>query len=107
MAQTQQEIYRRWYAKNAKARYARAAKRLAEKRLVLASIKLGRGCTDCGYNAYACALEFDHIKGNKRFNVGQSMCYSMSNLLSEIDKCEVVCANCHKVRTMHRRERAA
>ena len=65
-------------------------------------LKLESGCVDCGYNEHPAALEFDHV-GPKRFGIGDSIHRSMSDTLDEIDNCEVVCANCHRVRTEERR----
>lgn len=69
----------------------------------LEAFKLERGCADCGYNEYACALDFDHLPGReKSFTVGNCVGLSREKLLAEIAKCEVVCANCHRVRTTKR-----
>jgi hypothetical protein len=67
------------------------------------AIKLERGCTDCGYNAHAEALDFDHVDGDKRGDIASLLWSSQAQLLAEIAKCEVVCANCHRVRTTQRR----
>ena len=66
-----------------------------------ANVKLEHGCMDCGYNAHSAALDFDHVRGDKMQNI--SRCQSMEALLIEIAKCDVVCANCHRVRTWNRR----
>lgn len=62
--------------------------------------KISIGCADCGYKGHHAALEFDHVKGEKELNV----CFSKSieQAKKEIKKCEVVCANCHKIRTFER-----
>jgi len=74
-------------------RYRRVQKFLRE-------YKLSKGCADCGYKEHHAALEFDHINGEKEFNV----CFakSIAQAKKEISKCEVVCANCHAVRTFGR-----
>ena len=69
----------------------------------LRKYKLERGCTDCGYNAHAEALDFDHLPGTeKKFTLGQNVAASPEKVLEEIAKCEVVCSNCHRVRTKQR-----
>lgn len=66
-------------------------------------IKLERGCADCGYKAHPAALHFDHIEGSdKLLNVSQMSSRSEAVILNEISKCEVVCANCHAIRTANR-----
>lgn len=61
-------------------------------------------CVDCE-NADVRVLEFDHLpKFKKDRDISRMMACSVSieKLQSEIDKCEVVCANCHKIRTIER-----
>lgn len=62
--------------------------------------KLSQGCKDCGYNKHHVALDFDHVRGKKELNV----CFSKSieQAKKEIAKCEVVCSNCHRIRTYMR-----
>ena len=60
------------------------------------------GCQDCGYNDKPEALDFDHKPGTKSFNIGANEGRSWVNLLTEMAKCEVVCANCHRIRTYNR-----
>lgn len=65
--------------------------------------KLCLGCTDCGYNAHPEALDFDHIQ-EKSFDIAYAkQRYSWEMIQEEIKKCEVVCANCHRIRTANRR----
>lgn len=46
-------------------------------------------------------LEFDHINGKKDFNIGDRLHHkhSWETLFKEIQKCQVLCANCHKRKT--------
>ena len=66
----------------------------------LAKYKMESGCIDCGYKGHHSALDFDHITGRKDINV----CFtkSISQAKKEIEKCEVVCSNCHRIRTYNR-----
>ena len=58
-------------------------------------------CADCG-EVDPIVLEFDHL-GGKLFDIGTALpCQSWANILAEIEKCEVVCANCHRRRTKRR-----
>ena len=56
-------------------------------------------CVDCSIDNLL-VLEFDHIKEKKLYNISEmvSNC-SLETLKKEIEKCEVVCANCHRIRT--------
>jgi hypothetical protein len=79
-------------------------RRHAERVAVINKIKLDAGCADCGYNEHACALDFDHLpEHEKLFNIGCTKDKGLDTVLAEIAKCEVVCANCHRVRTQERR----
>ncbi len=58
-------------------------------------------CCDCG-ETDPLVLEFDHLR-DKRFNIGSALPYrNWESILAEIEKCEVVCANCHRRRTGRR-----
>ena len=60
-------------------------------------------CIDCGERD-PLVLEFDHVGDDKSFEVARAMSdRSWSTILTEIAKCEVVCANCHRRRTYRRR----
>jgi hypothetical protein len=61
-------------------------------------------CTDFGEKDPV-VLEFDHLSAEaKSFGIGQALSYrAWPSILEEIEKCEVVCANCHRRRTTLRR----
>lgn len=63
-------------------------------------------CTDCGVKYPPYVMDFDHVRGTKKYNVSSMVSRGMSEktLLEEIAKCEVVCSNCHRARTYNRRE---
>jgi hypothetical protein len=48
-------------------------------------------------------LDFDHIK-DKKYNISRMIHdgFSWKAIKKEVEKCEVVCANCHRVRTHYR-----
>lgn len=56
-------------------------------------------CVDCGYNDIR-ALDFDHVRGQKRNEVSALVTKgcSLKAIEEEINKCEVRCANCHRIR---------
>jgi hypothetical protein len=68
--------------------------------------KINAGCADCGYNKHPHALDFDHLD-NKKFSIATSLSRKVETILEEIEKCEVVCANCHRIRTATRRLKLA
>lgn len=65
--------------------------------------KVEKGCTDCGYNGHWAALDFDHLPGTVKVDdIRSGASFGWVALLEEITKCEVVCANCHRIRTVSR-----
>jgi hypothetical protein len=60
-------------------------------------------CVDCG-NADVRVLEFDHVRGEKSYNISNMVLggWKWSSILSEIEKCEVRCRNCHTIITAER-----
>lgn len=73
-------------------------------------IKLSSGeCSDCGYSENPAAFEFDHVRGKKKAAISNmlNVLNSWETILQELEKCELVCANCHRIRTHNRRRRIA
>lgn len=61
-------------------------------------------CMDCQNIYPSCCMDFDHVRGKKEFNIGQNTNkVSKSRMLAEIKKCDIVCSNCHRIRTELRR----
>lgn len=58
----------------------------------------GGKCQICNYNKCLSALEFHHINPmNKDFNIAANSKYrNLTKLKKEVDKCILVCANCHR-----------
>lgn len=56
-------------------------------------------CADCGEKDII-VLQFDHLR-DKKYHVSEmvSQGASLASIKKEIEKCEVVCANCHLRRT--------
>lgn len=69
------------------------------------ALKEAAPCVDCGRHFPHPAMQFDHLPGTeKRDDIGRLMRHSSKGLvLAEIAKCELVCANCHAIRTFRRR----
>ena len=92
--------YQQWKKPDTRAyRLEYMKKRKAWRKGLLDAIKVGKGCADCGYNTHAVALQFDHVRGTKSFNIGSGVNRNWKILLAELQKCDVRCANCHSVRS--------
>ncbi len=80
-----------------KNRNGQAKKRRAERFRIVTDYKLSRGCQVCGYNKCSQALQFHHVtQDNKYRNINNMVRNnSMDRIFNEINKCIIVCANCH------------
>lgn len=76
-------------------------KRLASLREYVIELK-DRPCTDCNVKYPYYVMQFDHLGlEEKAFDI--SRLPSKKAIDTEVKKCELVCANCHAVRTFQRR----
>lgn len=68
------------------------------------ALKLGQGCADCGWRGWARGLDFDHVRGEKVGTISTLIGRGASwmVIVTELLKCECVCANCHRIRTLER-----
>jgi hypothetical protein len=56
----------------------------------------GGKCKRCGFNKYSCALDFHHIDPeSKDINFNSAWSWSWPRLRKELDKCILLCKNCH------------
>lgn len=90
---------------------AKAAKKVA-RQAVLAAIRAAksRPCMDCERSYPLFVMQFDHRPGERKsFTISRipSGVVSRPLLDAEIQKCDVVCANCHAIRTYSRLVRKA
>lgn len=99
------EAQRQHYSRNrdamvAKARAYSDAHRV-ETRAFIQRLKETRPCADCGGTFPAVCMDFDHRHGSKTLNVADAVNrgWGWERLIAEIQKCDIVCANCHRVRT--------
>lgn len=62
------------------------------------------GCADCRNRFPHYVLEFDHMPGYQKIDVVYRVLrnYGIEMAWKEVAKCEVVCSNCHKIRTYNR-----
>jgi hypothetical protein len=91
------KIYRRRKCKYCKA-YTQMGRR-HKLRSKLNSIRKNLVCSRCGFSDYR-ALEFHHIdKSTKDFNIGDACNSGLSFkvIQAEIDKCEILCSNFHRI----------
>lgn len=93
-----------YYANNIKKHRAEVKKRkkanIVANRERLCKYLIDHPCVDCGENDIV-ILTFDHIKDEKDQEICKLLAANCSwkRIMSEIEKCEVRCANCHTRRT--------
>lgn len=65
---------------------------------------MGGKCQDCGFNTHSSALCFHHLS-DKKSNPSRSLKNGFNSAKSELDKCVLLCHNCHFLR--HHQEKIA
>jgi len=89
------------YGKKVRASVNEARRIRYAERLALTDELKDVPCADCGVRFPSVCMDFDHRDPNtKEFNISRSLAHrSWESILAEIAKCDVVCANCHRIRT--------
>lgn len=100
-----QKWRRQYNAKNRTAKRERDQQVKAQAKSYIDNIKAMTPCKDCGHRFPPVAMDFDHI-GPKNGNVARMVSggYKLELIKAEIEKCELVCACCHRVRTATRKQ---
>lgn len=70
------------------------------------AFKEASSCADCGGRFHPCCMDFDHIRGEKKAEISYMVMHehSLEDVKAEMEKCELVCSNCHRLRTFNRVE---
>lgn len=88
-------------AKHQAAVKAAEVKRVARVRKWLDDYKLEKGCKVCGFKEHPAALDFDHRDpSTKEFNIAEfdRRGVGFERLQKEVAKCDVLCANHHRMK---------
>jgi hypothetical protein len=98
------ERTKRTYYKYQEQYKQKASNHRSKRRAILFQLK-DKPCLDCGIKFHPCAMEFDHINKDKSFDVGAMFRsgLKLETIMLEVAKCELVCANCHRIREWNRR----
>ena len=101
-----QKILKDRHYQDNKAYYFEKAKKADRKReKYFRELKDGKFCVDCGTKYPYYVLQYDHLDG-KEFNISDAVYrrgLGKQKILNEIARCDIVCANCHAIRT-HKRK---
>jgi hypothetical protein len=90
--------YQRYYYKNREEERERVVERKESLRKWYRELKETLECESCGYDEHPAAIDFHHT-GDKEEGVGSMVNegYSRQSIKEEIERCKVLCANCHRV----------
>lgn len=96
------ECHKRYYLRNKKLYKEKNSRR--RKELIEFVIELKKKpCMDCGVLYPHYVMDFDHRDSTTKIDSINGMInfhsYSKKKILEEIEKCDLVCANCHRIRT--------
>jgi hypothetical protein len=93
------EAWRRWYHANKERKLEWQARRRRELKAWLAELKATKQCLRCAESAPEC-LQFHHRDPTRKdFDIWRALArgWSRPRILAEIEKCDVLCANCHLI----------
>jgi hypothetical protein len=93
------EYDKKWYKNNQRRRdllNERGRERCKRNMEFIRNYKISKGCKICGYNKTYYALEFHHETDDKKYTVSKMKTLSIKTVMKEIEKCIVICANCHR-----------
>lgn len=89
-------------AKHREERLAYQKARQVERQTFINSFK-DSPCKDCGLKFPTFCMDFDHVRGEKKDNIANMKSNrTLDRIKEEIDKCDLVCAICHRIRTQSR-----
>ena len=100
------ELHKDRLAAERKQKYLDRKYRTARRYYWINKYKVLKGCENCGYNAHGVALDFDHIdRSEKKFTIARRVDLStIKTLFKEIRKCRILCANCHRIKTLEAKD---
>lgn len=95
--QYQKEWYQRNKAKKIAQNKVHKEKQRKEAIALIQGYKLEKGCCCCEESEPIC-LDFHHANGEKEINISEVIGagWAIARIQKEIDKCIVICSNCHR-----------
>ena len=100
----QRAASRRHYAANKQKYLERNTRYRNEIRQFIRKLKEETPCADCGNTYPYYVMDFDHLDADSKLHEVNYLSSTgrIGALKTEIVKCEIVCANCHRIRTHNR-----
>lgn len=88
----------RYYSRNKEACKARSAAGKFLRKKLINELK-DNPCMDCERSFPAVCMHFHHRDpSTKEFEIGDKFQCAIERLMKEIEKCDLICANCHAIR---------
>lgn len=106
-AKAYQKAYYKKYAESKKKRAVLDKINSVRRNQAYVNERKAAPCMDCKNTFPPICMDFDHVVGTKEGDVSvlaRKGC-SLQKIQDEIDKCQLVCANCHRIRTQERQKR--
>ncbi len=89
---------REWKVKNRDKNNAHSRKMKAKRKQYYVDL-MGGKCADCKQSYPLCVFDFHHTDPDKKdVSIATSLNNSLRYIEKEIDKCVLLCANCHRIR---------
>lgn len=98
----QREAVRKHYEKNRQYYIDKASRKRRELRAWVYDLKNNTPCKDCGVQYPYYVMDFDHLEDKKVLVSKVINTGSWTQTKAEILKCDIVCSNCHRIRTYTR-----
>lgn len=96
----------RHYQKNKALYQGKAQEQRRVREQYVFDLKSVTPCVDCNVVYHPCQMQYDHISDDKVASVSDLIRYSTLGAVKlEISKCELVCSNCHSMRTWLRKSK--
>lgn len=104
----QREYQRKHYESNKQYYIDKATERRIESANEVRQLKESSPCMDCGIFYPHYVMDYDHRPGVEKIDSPSQVLANkgLAAFMAEIEKCDLVCANCHRARTHTRRNDA-
>lgn len=103
----QKAAQKAWYERNKEITYYRSKSSREKYREEVRKIKEASPCVDCNISYPYYIMHFDHLDSSEKINGVSAILRTggIGGAIKEIEKCELVCANCHATRTWKRQHK--
>ena len=91
--------YQKVYREANRERITQRDREKIQKRRLDAIARLGGKCNMCGNSFPSYVYDFHHKDPTQKdFTIGENMGVAFDRFYAEVDKCELLCSNCHRIK---------